>query len=437
MVAKERRMSFNLVSLAYLASALVATGVAVIALHNRGVRGARELTLLMLSVALYAGLSAFEFASAGVVRKAVWMRLEYFGIAATPPLFLAFTSVYADWRTRSREIMQLFAWTVTGLTLVMVWTNGWHHLHWRSLFLDPVHSFLRYERGPYFWIWVGGAYVVIMTGTILLLRSAFQNRRLFRTQSVLLLLATLAPWIGNLLYLSPSNPFPGLDWTPFAFTLTGLLLAAAILRFGLFALLPVARSALIDGLREGLIVLDPDGIIVDANPAAMSILGHEGKVPIGRPCREVCARISGLLEGEVGGDGKGVEFELPAAEGARTFEADISPFFTAPGRLGGQLVVLRDITRRKAAETEQERLITKLRQALDQVNLLEGLLPICSRCHRIRTADGEWEPMETYMQEHAAVEFSHGICPDCAREIYPDYRIGRTPSSDPGINAPA
>jgi PAS domain-containing protein len=418
-------MSFNLISLAYAASALIAVAVAVIAAHNRGVSGARELTLLMLSVAVYAGMSALEVAAIGVTGKATWMRLEYFGIATIPPLFLAFTSAYAGWRTRAAALMRIFAWVVTGLTLLMVFTNGWHYLHWRGLYLDPALMFLRYERGPWFWVWVAGAYLVVASGTVLLLRSAFQNRRLFRTQSLLLLLATLAPWVGNLLYISSSNPVPGLDWTPFAFTLTGLLLAAAILRFGLFALLPVARGALIDGMWEGLIVLDPSGRIVDANPAAMSILGHSGKVPIGRLCSEVCARIGGLLDERTDRSGAGHQFELPTPEGPRTFEADISPFFTAPGRVGGRLVVLRDITLRKAAETERERLITELRQALDQVRLLEGLLPICSRCHRIRGEDGEWERIETYMHEHAAIEFSHGICPECAREIYPDYRIGR------------
>ncbi len=418
-------MSFNLISLAYLAAAFIAVGVAVIAAYNRGVSGAWELTLLMLSVAVYAGMSAFEVAAIGVAGKATWMRLEYFGIATTPPLFLAFTSAYAGWRSRAASYMRVFAWAVTGVTLLLVWTNGWHHLHWRGLYLDPTLMFLRYDRGPWFWWWVAGAYIVVASGTVLLLRSAFQNRRLFRTQSLLLLLATLAPWVGNLLYLSPSNPFPGLDWTPFAFTLTGLLLAAAILRFGLFALLPVARGALIDGMLEGLIVLDLNDRIVDANPAAMSILGHSGKVPIGRLCSEVCARISGLLEEGSGRGGPSHEFELPASEGPRTFEADISPFYTVPGRVGGRLVVLRDITLRKAAETERERLITELRQALDQVRLLEGLLPICSRCHRIRSEGGEWERIEHYMQEHAAIEFSHGICPECAREIYPEYRIGR------------
>ncbi len=70
--------------------------------------------------------------------------------------------------------------------------------------------------------------------------------------------------------------------------------------------------------------------------------------------------------------------------------------------------------------------------ALDKVRMLEGLLPICSRCHRIRDESGGWERMESYLQSHTPVEFSHGICPDCAREIYPDYRVGQRDEGENG-----
>ncbi|MFQ5611488.1 MAG: ANTAR domain-containing response regulator [Anaerolineae bacterium] len=66
------------------------------------------------------------------------------------------------------------------------------------------------------------------------------------------------------------------------------------------------------------------------------------------------------------------------------------------------------------------RLNAELRQALENVNLLSGLLPICASCKRIRDGQGNWQEIEAYIHDHSEAEFSHGICPDCARKLYPD-----------------
>lgn len=85
------------------------------------------------------------------------------------------------------------------------------------------------------------------------------------------------------------------------------------------------------------------------------------------------------------------------------------------------LVIVRDITDRKHAEEERERLIKELQEALGQVRELSGLLPICASCKSIRDDKGYWTRLEAYLSEHSKAEFSHGICPDCARKLYPDH----------------
>ena len=62
-----------------------------------------------------------------------------------------------------------------------------------------------------------------------------------------------------------------------------------------------------------------------------------------------------------------------------------------------------------------------LSQSLHEIKTLRGLLPICASCKKIRNDDGAWEIIESYLREHAKVEFSHGICPDCIRKLYPEY----------------
>ena len=97
---------------------------------------------------------------------------------------------------------------------------------------------------------------------------------------------------------------------------------------------------------------------------------------------------------------------------------------TTPVKKNGHLVgfhsVLIDISQRKHAEEERESLIQELRKALSEVRELRGFLPICSNCKKIRDDDGYWQRIEKYIQERTDTEFSHGICPECAKQLYPD-----------------
>jgi hypothetical protein len=59
-------------------------------------------------------------------------------------------------------------------------------------------------------------------------------------------------------------------------------------------------------------------------------------------------------------------------------------------------------------------------RAMQELRTLRGIIPICAHCKNIRTDAGEWQRMEVYVREHSEAEFSHGICPDCMRKLYPD-----------------
>ncbi len=78
----------------------------------------------------------------------------------------------------------------------------------------------------------------------------------------------------------------------------------------------------------------------------------------------------------------------------------------------------RDITKRKRAEEERERLIHSLQDALAKIRRLHGMLPICASCKKIRDDKGYWNQIESYIQEHSEAEFTHGICPDCMKKLY-------------------
>ena len=78
-----------------------------------------------------------------------------------------------------------------------------------------------------------------------------------------------------------------------------------------------------------------------------------------------------------------------------------------------------EVIKRKQAEAAREKLIQELQESLEQIKTLSGMLPICANCKSIRDDKGYWERVETYISKHTDANFTHGICPDCSKALYP------------------
>lgn len=94
------------------------------------------------------------------------------------------------------------------------------------------------------------------------------------------------------------------------------------------------------------------------------------------------------------------------------------------------------VASKRSADAEQQRLIGELQSALASVRQLQGLLPICSGCKMIRDDQGYWNQIESYLAEHTAVQFSHSLCPDCLKRLYPEY-AAPPPAAPPAAGPPA
>jgi len=82
--------------------------------------------------------------------------------------------------------------------------------------------------------------------------------------------------------------------------------------------------------------------------------------------------------------------------------------------------VVRDVTERKQAEQVREEFIEALKDTLKEMKILDGLLPICSCCKKIRDDEGVWHQVEAYIKAHSEANFTHGFCPDCHKTYYQD-----------------
>ena len=95
------------------------------------------------------------------------------------------------------------------------------------------------------------------------------------------------------------------------------------------------------------------------------------------------------------------------------------------GKVSRLVGIFQDVTEIKESEKEREKLIDELQKALNEIKTLRGILPICSYCKKIRDDKGYWNQIEKYISDHSEAGFSHGICPECAKKMYPDYYINK------------
>ncbi len=125
-----------------------------------------------------------------------------------------------------------------------VFVNEWHYQFWSEITSVETSYGLeyKYQHGILFWIATVYSYILILLGTLLLLRYTLANVHRYRTQAIVMVLAAAIPWLANIVYLLDITPWPWLDLTSIAFSLTGLLLAWAILKLGLLNILPMARA---------------------------------------------------------------------------------------------------------------------------------------------------------------------------------------------------
>lgn len=116
----------------------------------------------------------------------------------------------------------------------------------------------------------------------------------------------------------------------------------------------------------------------------------------------------------------GESFHPSMGDGGLYLFGTASELNDSQGRAVGAIETIRDITDAKRTEKVRESIIAELQDALNKVRTLSGLLPICASCKKIRDDKGYWNQIESYIHKHSDAEFSHGICPDCAKRLYPD-----------------
>jgi len=182
---------------------------------------------------------------------------------------------------------------------------------------------------------------------------------------------------------------------------------------------------LVERANDGIVIV-MDGLIKFVNTQIEKISGYSREELIGRPFADYIdpderSRIADNYVRRLSGENIESIYETAVRhkDGAKVeveFNSGIIPY---EGR-EALMVFIRDITERRRVQEERERLISELQNALADVKKLSGLLPICSSCKKIRDDKGYWNQIESYIRDHSEAQFSHSICPECVKKLYPD-----------------
>ncbi len=360
--------------------ALVPSFLAVYVWRNRRAASAIWLSAMMALLFFWSACYILDLASVTLEGKLFWKRISFIFITFTPLAWLLFSVSYTGLKWPPLPYFYYLA-VIPLLTLVIVFTPALRGWFWLSNELVREGELLlsRDVNGWWFWyVHATTSYLELLAGLILIIRALLKWPRQYRWQMIWTLIAVLVPWIANAVTVFKLLPIY-VDLTPFAFSVAGLGLTFAVVRHRMLDLAPIAREAVIEGMDDGVLILDALNRVVDVNPAALTLLGWE-KEPIGKDIAQVLARWEFLANkyqtfGHSKDEGK---YEKDGE--TRWLQFKRSPLTDKRGAPIGSVVVIQDFTQLKQIQET----LSKARDAAEAANRAKSAF-LASMSHEIRT----------------------------------------------------
>ncbi|WP_225316446.1 histidine kinase N-terminal 7TM domain-containing protein [Haloferax marinisediminis] len=281
----------SLVPLLFISIA-IGSAATILAWRARPEPGAKPLVALLVAQSWWSTCIIFKLRAATLDMKLLWANLAWIGVVTIPVAWFFFALEYTgrDEYLRPRYVGALSVIPV--LTVVLSLTGQYHDL----LYIQPTGTstngvMLVEQGGPWFWIIAAYTYILGIFGMIPILGLLTSDAVAFRGQSAALVIGLLAPWVTNILFLAGSLPTAGVDPTPIAFSVSGIVYLAALTRFRLLGTSPApnkrARQFLFDRMQGGAIVVDANDYVVDLNDSCVEILGVDPREVLGSSAREI------------------------------------------------------------------------------------------------------------------------------------------------------
>ena len=351
----------NPLSLVCIAFSWVAAMQAVYAWRHRAVTGLSP-TALMVGNTLWLLGYGIATGTHELGARIFWAKFQYLGIGALSVGLITIALSYAGYqRWLKPRFILLFSLIPIASTL-LAWTNEYHLLIWREIWLDIRGgvALLNLRYGPFFYAYLAYNYCAAAFCALTFIRHAISTRNLQHRQSILLLAGLLLPWVGNLLYLSGRNPFPGLDLTLAGLTITTLVIFWGGMDSMLLGSSPIPRDKVIEDMPDIVVILDMRDRVIDINPAGVARLGLPRQRILGYSLQYLMPNEKQHLITLQNVWNAQEQIILGTPEQPIYFNMRITPLYNWRGELDGRMGVLRDVSELHQREVD-------LRQAKDML----------------------------------------------------------------------
>jgi two-component system, cell cycle sensor histidine kinase and response regulator CckA len=336
-------------------AALIPAVLTVSILKHRPTLGVRSFSTLMAAVSLWAFVALFEVCSRDPQTKIFSYKVKYLFIVIVPAAWLVFSLYYSNRISKLKGKWLALLLAVPALTLVMVGTNSIHHWMFtrfemaevgRSILVSPYF-------GPFFWIHATYSYLLLLTGFVLLTKNLIDSPMPQRRQVVSLMVGGMAPWISNIVFIFKIGDLTNFDFTPVAFTISGLAFMWGILRYKLLDIVPIARDLVLQNMYDGVIVVDHEDNIIDINRTARRLSGNDFTEFIGARAEHGIAWWPAFKRYQQFGEKSQFPIlECNIDEHTHLLQLTCAPILVANKSLGN-VITLHDVT---AAQTAQRAL---------------------------------------------------------------------------------
>ena len=220
---------------------------------------------------------SLEISSLDLNTKVFWFSLKIISTVITPMLFINFVVHFFQIDSIKPAMRYMFTLPLI-LSVLLILTNNSHHIMWGAVYLNPEQVYnelvVNYHIGT--WFAVGYNYALLFFAAAHILSILQKYRRLYWQRVTSLVLCVVIPWAINMFYMAGTKLF-GFDMTPMLINLASIILIFVTPDI-LYRrdILHVARELIVDGIKDAVLVLDPDNMILDANFAARQMLRLPG-----------------------------------------------------------------------------------------------------------------------------------------------------------------
>lgn len=319
------------------------------------VPAARFYSAYMLAVAIYCAAFAIRISSASSLHETYAARIEYFGIAALSALLLILALFCSGVAARIPKFFGTLLYALPVLTFLLVVGGALLHVPEQKQILSITSacsnpSFV-FSSGPPYWIPTVSVLFAVLAANILFLFMFFSSPRHRRLQAAGMFLGSLLPWGALNLELAGSlslefNPLP------FAFATSGLFYAFGLFRYRFVNLAPQVRNDLVENMKDGALVVNQAGRILDLNRTMSRLLNLPQQDAIGELRDQVLAKYPKLLEAIIAGGGFVDERGPTPLDNRLTAQVTVTPIRGLWRRFAGSLILVQDISGLKKAESD-------------------------------------------------------------------------------------